>query len=177
MMVQARFAYKVLTENSTDLPQNLQTLDERDRTDGKSFYSDIPGKQVRMTSLKLDVEEPIQVTDPPNPILALDYQVSGEAERQVKTFAVQDSNGTVTLNTASSKTNLMTGKRTTEVKKIQLPPLPQQDTLDLYSLILTEKADFLMLTDKDGTVYRFNVRDKKNPFLLRSPISCLRANT
>ena len=165
LIVEASFAYKVLTGDSPNIPQDLQKLDERDSTDGNAFYSTIPGNQIRMTDLELVVEEPIQVTDLPSPILALDYHVSGQAERQLKTFAVLDGEGTVTLNMASSKTNLMTGKETTEVEKIQLPPLSQQERLDLYSLLLTEKADFLMLSDKDGTVYRYNVRDKKKPFL------------
>jgi phosphate transport system permease protein len=165
MMVQARFTYQVLTANSADIPRDLQKIDERDSTNGEAFYSRIPGNQVRVTAFELEAEEPIQVAEEPNPILALDYHVSGKAERQLKTFAVMDSTGVVTLNLAESKINLMTGKRTTKVKQVQLPPLPEAETLDLYSLLLTEKADFLMITDKDGTVYRYNVRDTKNPVL------------
>lgn len=165
MMVQAEFAYKVLTADAASIPPDLQGINERDSTDGEVFYSKIPGSQVRVTALNIEAEEPIQVTDVPNPILALDYHVSGQAERQLKTFAVMDSAGTVTLNLAESKVNLMTGKRATKVKQVQLPPLPEDTTLDLYSLLLTETADFLMITDKDGTVYRYNVRDTKNPIL------------
>ena len=165
IVAQASVVYKVLTADSARIPEHLQQLDERDSTDGKAFYSSIPGDQIRKTSLKLKVEEPIKATEVPNPIVALDYHVSGEAERELKTFAVLDSEGTVALNMATSKTNLMTGKRTTEIETIKLPSFPEQKNLDLYSLLLTERADFLMLSDKDGTVYRYNVRDKKNPFL------------
>ncbi|GAK57180.1 ABC transporter, inner membrane subunit [Candidatus Vecturithrix granuli] len=147
------------------LPQHLQQIDERDSTDGIAVYSRIPGNQFRKIHYDIHVDDPVEATNNGAAIAALDYRVSGKAERQLKAFVVVDQEGNITLNLAKSKMNLMTGKPSVTIEHIPLPPLPEGVAASLYDVLLTQKADTVMVAGVDGTVYRYNTQNVKSPFL------------
>ena len=155
--------FETETITADDLPQGLTKLDERDATNGSTIYSRIPGNKYRKISLELESEPSLLISKSGNPIVALDYRVSGEAERQTKAFVTIDGEDQVTLNVAATKINLLTGDKRTSVKQIELPPFP--DDVSLHSVILTEKADAVILADKRGILYRYNTSDLSAPVL------------
>ena len=153
---------------TADVPHDLQPLDERDSTDGTAIYSHIPGNQFRKISFEITLGESLEATENQKPVLALDYRVSGKAERQLKAFAVIDSEGELSLNLAKTKVNLLTGKESITVEKVILPALPDEVCEKIHSVLLTKSADGVMVADYDGTIYRYNTRDIKNPVLAES---------
>jgi phosphate transport system permease protein len=155
--------FKTETITADDLPSGLTELDERDATDGETVYSRIPGNQYRTISVDFEWETPLLISESGNPIVALDYRISGEAERQTKAFVAIDSEGIATLNLANTKINLLTGEKRTTVKRVQLPPFPEN--LSLHSVILTEKADTVLIADRRGILYRYNTSDLSAPLL------------
>ncbi len=146
-----------------NLPQNLKKLDKRDSTDGLSVFSQIPGNQYRKVTFKITTQDPVKVSPSDNAIIALDYRVGGETEKKIQVFAAVDKDQNIILSKIKSRVNLLTGKRRVTVKTISLPKLP--DNLQVHSVLLTEKADMVLVADKDGTVYRFNAHNFKSPFL------------
>ncbi len=146
-----------------DLPEGLRELDGRDLTDGSDVYSKAPGAQYRKIVVEVRMEEPLSVSESRKPIVALDYQVSGEAERQTKAFVAMDSSRAATLNIASSALNLLTGEVHTTVEQASLPPIPE--TVEIRALALTPGADTVLVAGKDGVVYRFNTSDLCGPVL------------
>ncbi|RPJ19350.1 MAG: ABC transporter permease, partial [Desulfobacteraceae bacterium] len=146
------------------LPQGLTKVDEQDSTDGSSVYSKIPGNQFRKVSFSLTLDkEFIPASESGKPLVALAYHVSGQAERQARAFVALDQDGIPSLNLVTSKINLLTGERRAQVSRTQLPPLPQG--VKPQSILLTEKADQVMVADKSGTVYRYNTADLNAPVL------------
>ncbi|MBI4831449.1 MAG: ABC transporter permease subunit [Candidatus Lindowbacteria bacterium] len=146
-----------------DLPEGLRELDGRDLTDGSDVYSKAPGAQYRKIVVEVRMEEPLSVSESRKPIVALDYQVSGEAERQTKAFVAMDSSRAATPNIASSALNLLTGEVHTTVEQASLPPIPE--TVEIRALALTPGADTVLVAGKDGVVYRFNTSDLSGPVL------------
>jgi phosphate transport system permease protein len=146
------------------LPQDLSKVNEQDSTDGSSVYSKIPGNQFRKVSFFLTLDkEFIPVSESGKPLVALAYHVSGQAERQARAFVALDHDGIPSLNLVTSKINLLTGERRAQVSRTQLPPLPRGVTP--LSILLTEKADQVMVAEKSGTVYRYNTSDMNAPVL------------
>jgi len=147
-----------------NLPQGLTRVDEQDSTDGTSIYSKIPGNQLRKVSFSLTLDkEFIPVSETGKPLVALAYHVSGQAERQARAFVALDQDGIPSLNLVTSKINLLTGERRAQVVRSQLPPLPQGVTP--HSILLTEKADQVVVAERSGTVYRYNTTDLNSPML------------
>ncbi len=146
------------------LPQGLTKVDEQDSTDGSSVYTKIPGNQFRKISFSLAMDEEfIPVSETGTALVALAYHVSGQAERQARAFVALDQDGIPSLNLVTSKINLLTGERRAQVSRNQLPPLPQG--VKPQFILLTEKADQVMVAEKSGTVYRYNTADFNNPVL------------
>ncbi len=159
--VRVRFISDILPAD--ELPGDLVVLDDRDSTDGEAVYSRIPGNQFRRISVELESEEAIKVSESGSPLIAMDYRLSGEAERQTKVFVTLDLEGLVKLNLAQSKVNLLTGERRVEVKRTQLPALPEG--WDAKALLLAEKGAAVYIAEESGVVYRYNTRDFDDPFL------------
>jgi phosphate transport system permease protein len=146
------------------LPQALTKVDEQDSTDGSSVYSKIPGNQFRKVSFSLTLDkEFIPSSESGKPLVALAYHVSGQAERQARAFVALDQDGIPSLNLVTSKINLLTGERRAQVSRTQLPPLP--GGVKPQSILLTEKADQVMVSEKSGVVYRYNTADLNAPVL------------
>jgi phosphate transport system permease protein len=145
-----------------NLPQGLTKVDEQDSTDGSSVYSKIPGNQLRKVSFSLTLDkEFIPVSETGTPLVALAYHVSGQAERQARAFVALDQEGIPSLNLVTSKINLLTGERRALVTSAQLPPLPQG--VKAHSILLTEKADQVLVAERSGTIYRYNTSDLNAP--------------
>ena len=156
------FATEILAHGN--LPQGLSKVDEQDGTDGSNVYSKIPGNQFRKVSFSLTLDkEFIPVSENRKPLVALAYHVSGQAERQARAFVALDQEGIPSLNLVTSKINLLTGERRAQVTRTQLPSLPQG--VKANSILLTEKADQVLVAESSGTVYRYNTADLNNPVL------------
>nr|MBL0731875.1 hypothetical protein [Desulfobacterales bacterium] len=160
-LAKAVFDINIIPEKN--IPKNLERLDERDSTDGIFVYSRISGGQYRSIGFKIELEAPIKVSPENKPVIAVDYHITGEAERQVKALVTVDAGGSAFLSRVKSKINLLTGKRRTKIKKTILPPLPQN--LTIHSVLLTEHADMVLVSTADGKIYRYNTQDFKSPFL------------
>jgi phosphate transport system permease protein len=143
------------------VPEGARQLDERDRTDGRLVYSRIPGNQVRIIGLRLQLDEPVRVTPDGAAIIAADYRVGGTAERPVRSFVTVDANGKVRLSRAESRLNLMTRQMRTTVANAELPALPEG--VRAKAVLLTETADTVLVGTEDGTVFRYDSRDFRNP--------------
>ena len=155
------FDINIITEKN--IPKNLEALDDRDSTDGVFVYSKIFGGQYRKIGFRIGLEAPIKASPENKDIIAIDYHITGEAERRVKALVVVDAGGSAFLSTIKSKINLLTGKRRRKIKKTILPPLPEK--LAIHSVLLTEHADMVLISTTDGRIYRYNTEDFNSPFL------------
>ena len=75
------------------MPAGLKKIDDQDSSDGSAIYSTITGKQIRKTSVRLELEDEIQVSESGSPIVALDYRFTEFGERPKKRLAAVDSQG------------------------------------------------------------------------------------
>jgi phosphate transport system permease protein len=141
----------------------LRQLDERDHTDGTSVFSRIPGNQVRRIDIALNLDAPQQVAPAGTPIIAMDYRRGGTAERPTLSFVTADANGTVRLSRAEGRLNIMTRQMRTTVETSELPALARPSRV--RSLLMTDKADAVLVGTADGEVFRFDTRDFRNPRL------------
>jgi phosphate transport system permease protein len=159
----AHAAFYIDIINAKNLPDNLDALNESDSTDGYFVYSRIPGGQYRKIGFKLELEEPVKVSPANRPVIAVDYHITGEAERRVKVLVSVDAGGSINLVRVKSRINLLTGKMRTKIKKTSLPPFPE--TLGVHSVLLTEQADMVLVATYDGRIYRYNTENFNSPVL------------
>ncbi|RJP66431.1 MAG: ABC transporter permease subunit [Candidatus Abyssobacteria bacterium SURF_17] len=159
----ARIFFPVTVITSGDLPQGLTRLDDRDLTDGSVVYSRVPGNQYRTISVALELEDALMVSAAAKPLVALDLQVSGEAERGTKAFVAMDSNHDLTLNIAETVVNLLTGEKSTDVITHLLPPLPAD--IAVHSVLLSPEGNAVIVAARTGRIYRYNSIDLEEPFL------------
>lgn len=148
---------------SDQLPPDLKKLSEKDRTDGQSVFSVVPGNQIRKMTVKVQLADEIQVSETKSPITALGYQFSSFGERPRSTLATLDAQGVTTLSLAESKLNLFTRKIKTSVDKTLLPPLPS-GVPATYALV-NDVADAVYFAERSGRVYRYSLKDPEKPVL------------
>lgn len=156
--------YRTAIITHENLPGNLQTVDERDQTDGIAIYSKIPGNQYRKISFDIKMGDQVVIGKSDKPLIAVDYKISGEAERQNKTFITVDSEGRSVLNMVRSRLNLMTGKTKSVVTTAVLPPLDTD--IPIHSVLMTENADMVIIATEDGRAYRFDSSQFTSPKLI-----------
>lgn len=161
-LVKVAFKTSIITDEN--LPSGLIELDERDRTDGTSVFSEIPGNQFRKISFDIEMGDPVVVGESDKPLTAIDYRLSGEAERQKRAFITVDSEGRTALNLVKTRLNLMTGKRRSEVSKSVLPPLDSD--VPIHSVLMTESAEMVILATEDGRAYRYDTSEFETPQLV-----------
>ena len=159
----AGLVFESLIIPADELPEELIRLDDRDLTDGSVVYAKIPGNQYRRLGVAIEWEEAVQIFEDRKPLAALAYRAGGEEERWTKAFVAIDGERRVTLNTAATRINLLTGQERTTVTRVELPPLPE--TLSIHSVILTERADAVLIADRSGIVYRYNTSNVRAPVL------------
>lgn len=157
-------ASQVLTPEQ--VPAGLQPLDARDRTDGQSVYSTIPGNQVRRISVEAKLEAPTRVAPEGVAIAAIDYHLGGTTERPTRTFVSLDAAGAIRLSRSESRVNIMTRQVRTSLTTSELPPLPAGSRA--RRAITTDKGDQVYVADEGGTVHRFDTRDFQKPTLAES---------
>ncbi len=159
----ARTFFDINIITKKNIPKNLETLDDRDSTDGAFVYSRISGGQYRKIGFKIEFESSIMVSPENKPVIAVDYHITGEAERRVKAIVTVDASGSALLSKVKSKINLLTGERRSKIKKTILPALPQN--LAIHSVLLTEQADMVLISAAGGRIYRYNTEDFNSPIL------------
>ena len=160
----ARVATNTDILSSDKLPPNLEVLDERDLTNGSEIFSKIPGDQYRKISMNIVPGDRIVVGQSDKPLISIDYKISGEAERQKKTFITIDSEGHAILNMVKTRLNLMTGTQKKVVTKSVLPAL--NTDIPIHSVIMTEDADMVIIATRDGRAFRFDTSQSKSPRLV-----------
>jgi phosphate transport system permease protein len=154
-----RFATSILTPDA--LPSGLVQLDSRDQTDGTAVYSRVPGNQFRKVSVVSTLDAPQRVSQ--SAIVAADYRVGGTVERPTRSFVTADADGIVRLSRAESRVNMLTRQVRTTVTSTTLPELPKG--LQIKGLLLTEKADQVLVATQEGIVYRYDTRNFDAPRL------------
>ncbi|HTY23383.1 MAG TPA: ABC transporter permease [Desulfomonilaceae bacterium] len=147
-------------------PMGLKTLDEQDSSDGSTVFSTVPGGQIRKISVRVELEDPIKVSDSEAPVVALDYRVSNFGDRPKKILAAVNGQGQPSLTTVESKLNMFTRKVTTSANRTDLPTLPQEAAV-AYALV-NDLADTVLFAEKSGKVYRYNTRDVDHPVLVET---------
>jgi phosphate transport system permease protein len=147
--------------SAKDVPEHLTRIDPRDRTDGRSVYSRIPGNQVRKITVRTILGESLSASPTGSPIVAIGYR--GGPDRKEKTIIAADANGAVTLNRVTSRKNLLTGKMTEKVEQAPLPRAPSQGEI-AYALI-TDRGDQAYLAEKSGRVHRYDLESAETPIL------------
>lgn len=161
-----RVSFETEILSSDQLPQGLKALNDRDRTDGRSVFSVIPGDQIRKIAVKARLDSEIQVSETKSPIVALGYEFGSFGERPRSTLATLDGQGAATLSLAESKLNLFTRKVTTSVDKTQLPALPP-GVPAVYALV-NDTADAVFFAERSGKVYRYSLKDPEKPELVET---------
>ena len=144
------------------IPAGAERLTADDFSDGQALYSRIPGNQIRRISVAA-VLDAAQEISRGLAIVAVDYRRGGTAERPSEAFVALDAAGTARLGRTETKKNMLTGQERKTVTLIDLPALPAAGATG--SILMTEAADQVYLGARDGTVYRFDVRDPSAPML------------
>lgn len=157
-----RIVFKSEVFPASQIPNGLRPLDDVSRTDGTAIFSVIPGKQIRKTSVELELGEGFQVSESA-PIVAMGYRLVDFGERPKKLLASADSQGGAFLNIVESKSNLFTRKVTTRVSKALLPHLPAGAEVR-YALV-TDMGDEVYFAEESGKIYRYATRDPDHPIL------------
>jgi len=155
------FATSILAE--AQVPADVTALDGTVRTDGVSAYMTLPDGQVRRVAAKLELLETEMVSPTRRPIVALDYRVGGNRERPTRAVVAVDEAGAIALTRSESRMNLLTRELTTDLRQSFLPPVAVGGAV--AGVLLTQRADEVLLAKVDGTLYRFDARDFERPVL------------
>ncbi|MCC7425790.1 MAG: ABC transporter permease subunit [Alphaproteobacteria bacterium] len=154
-----RFTAEVITPDR--LPPDLRRLNERDRTDGRSVYSRIPGNQYRKVDVVVRADAPQKISE--SAIRLADYRVAGTVERPTRSFATVDAARTIRLSRAESRVNMLTRQVRTAVATTTLPPVPPG--VEISAVLLTEQADSVLAGTAEGRVFRYDTRSFTAPRL------------
>lgn len=155
------FRNDIISEDSA--PQGLSGLDDQDKTDGDTIFSKIPGKGLRKVDVELNLQPEIRVSESGRPIVALGYRLVEFGDRPKSYLAVADSSGETHFISTETKSNMLTGAKTTEVNKSALP-LPGKK-VEFKFAVINDMGDQIMLADKQGRVFRYDVRNESEPKL------------
>lgn len=161
-MVDLKFNVQVIPEGQVPAT-GLTSLNARDRTDGKSVYSLLPGQQVRVVRFTPIMEEPVSLGTSDRAVTAIAFQSGGKAERSTSILVTRTEDGLLNLNRIERRLNLMTGQMKTVIENTELPGLP--DNVELFSMCLSEQADTLLIAAMDGRVSRYNLQKPDQPVL------------
>lgn len=150
-------------QREEERPGGLMELDARSWTDGSAVYSTIPGKQVRRVWVETSLESEAAASPTGSSITALDYRVSGLAERMMRAVVAMDVNGEISMTVGQSRLNLLTRQLTTTFERAVLPALPRDARI--IRLLMTQRADTVYCADAKGRIFRYNTRDLVAPEL------------
>ena len=159
----ANVAFVPTILSSTSVPHDVRRLNNRDSADGRSVYSRISADEARRIDVVPRLEAPQQIAPASTPVVALDYRRGGTVERPTLSFVTADASGVLRLSRAEGRMNIMTRQMRTTVETAELPRLP--DGVRLTSLLMTEKADQVLVGTEGGEVFRYDTRDFRMPRL------------
>ena len=142
-----------------EIPEGRAPLGGGDTTDGRAVYSEVPGGQIRRVEPVVELAE--QAPAAGRPIVALDLRVGGSVERPTRAYVTVDADGGAVLHRSESRMNLLSRQLTTTVSRVPLPAVPGLSAVS--AVLLTQLADEVFLAERDGTLYRFDVRDAASP--------------
>ncbi|MGC8659422.1 MAG: ABC transporter permease subunit [Desulfomonilaceae bacterium] len=145
------------------LPKELKKLDERDSIGTEAVFSKIPGKGYRKVFVEIKLNPEIKISESGSPIIALDYRLVDFGDRPKSYLLGADASGQAHFVTTETKTNMLTRSRTTQVNKIALP-VPKQKQ-DFRFAIINDTGDNVMLADRQGHVFRYDLRNESSPQL------------
>lgn len=160
-LLEISFPYQILT--AEEVPDDAEELNALDLRKGREIYTHIPGGQFRKIHSEVVIEDPIQVSEEGNPIIGIDYRVSGEAERKTRAFVTVDSEGTIKLNHIKTKMNLLTGQKRQTISQSLLPSIDTRNAI--HSVLLTDRADMVLIATDEGRAYRYDTTDFSTPIL------------
>jgi phosphate transport system permease protein len=146
-----------------EVPAEGSTLDATSHTDGVAVYVALPDGQVRRVTARLELQEVQSASPTLRPIVALDYRVGGNRERPTRAFVAVDDVGAIVLSRSESRVNLLTREVTTDLRRSALPPVASDG--GVAGVLLTQRADELLVAQLNGTLHRFDVRDFDHPRL------------
>ncbi len=158
----ARISFPTEIISASQAPKELKTLDKHDSYDGSAIFSSVAGGQMRKSSVHLELEPAIKISDS-DPIVAMDYRVTSFGDRPKKILAAVTKSGQPSLTMIESKLNMFTRKLSTTSDRTDLSALPEGANI-AYALV-NNLADTVLFAEKNGKVYRYNTRDRDNPVL------------
>ncbi|MBM3554811.1 MAG: ABC transporter permease, partial [Alphaproteobacteria bacterium] len=153
---------RATTLRGEDLPADLAPLGA-DRTDGRAVYTALGEDQYRRLAVELREEPPLRLAADAGAIIALDYRVGGTAERRTRAFATVDDRGIARASLAEAKLNILTRRVRLETRTATLPPLPAG--FAPLGVLVTERADQVVIAAADGRALRYDLRDFSKPVL------------
>ena len=145
------------------LPKELKKLNERDSIGTAAVFSKIPGKGFRKVSVEIKLDSEIKMSESASPIVALDYRLVDFGDRPKSYLLGADASGQAHLVITETKTNMLTRVRTTQVNRIALP-IPKEKE-DFRFAIINDTVDVVMLADRRGRVFRYDVHNESSPEL------------
>jgi len=160
-LAELSFPFQILPE--AEIPKDLTVLDTQDRLQDNDVYSLLPGGQWRKIRFQLSLEPVLRVNREGKAIVAVDYRVSGEAERQTMAFVTVDSDGNTSLSRINTRVNLWTGAKKRDISQSRLPSFDASQPV--HSALLNDRADMVLVAVQDGRIYRFNTTDFEKPQL------------
>jgi phosphate transport system permease protein len=158
-----RFDFDASIVAADQVPGDAIALDGGDRTDGVAVYAALPDGQVRRIAVEVELLEAEPVSPTGRSIVALDYRVGGNRERPTRAVVAVDDAGAIVLTRSESRMNLLTRELTTDLRRSLLPPVAAASAV--AGVLLTQRADEVLLAHVDGTLQRFDARDFERPTL------------
>ncbi len=148
---------------ASSVPKSLNMQDNRDSVEGSSVYTSIPGNQVRISSVGLELRDPVQVFKDNAPVARLAYKSGGEAERPTNAVVALSDRGNARFLLSESRLNLLTNTLQTEDNEYDLPALPPG--VKPAFLLLTANFDMVFVGERNGSVHRFDTLNIDKPIL------------
>ncbi|HUG99591.1 MAG TPA: ABC transporter permease [Gammaproteobacteria bacterium] len=144
-----------------NLPAGRQQLNESDSLAGITIYRELNTGDYRTITPAWTIGDAQQISE--HPIIAIDYRVGGTVERPTRSFVTVDAAGVARVSRAVIQRNLMTGAEQVRLTSSTLPTLPEGT--QVTRVLMASTADRVMIATRDGTLYRYDVRDFGAPVL------------
>ncbi|MFN4153879.1 MAG: ABC transporter permease subunit [Paracoccaceae bacterium] len=145
------------------IPADMRSLNGRDLEAGGQIYSQVQTGDYRTIIPVTDLGEAAQISD--HAIVALDYRTGGTPERPTSAFVTVDATGIARVSTSTIRRNLMTGTEDVTTTTIELPPMNFDAGVSVSGALMASTGDRVFVSTDDGFIYRFDVRDPRNPVL------------
>lgn len=147
---------KVVSEQkrAEEIPSNLRSLSEQDRTDGRAIYRSSASGEVKILKLEASLQEPKKASNNGRAILRLDYRMGGTEERPTRSLVALDEQMQIWLERVESKKNLLTGqlRESVQTRNIKVPGTKHVD----FHLLLGGHGSMVYLMSQEGELFRFD---------------------